>query len=328
MYVRRQGERWRAEVVRHGVRRSRTFVSKTAARLWGAQQEAELADARLGKYPRKTLADAMHQYVKTVSATKAGERFEKLRLAALERDFPDLAGKVLSEILTPDIARWRDARLKSVSPGSVQREINLLRNVFAVARDEWHWCGESPFKGLRMPGDNEARERRILPSEVKRICRFLNYETGNIQSKYQEVAVAFLIGLRTAMRAGEILSLTDDRVDLQRRVVTVAHKTQHLTKRPRQIPLTAAGARLLGYLHGRGQYFPVSSASLDAIFRKAKAATGVTGLTFHDSRAEALTRLARRVDVMTLARVSGHKDIATLYSHYYRESASDIASRI
>lgn len=327
-YIRQYRGNWKAEVERAGVRQSATFRSKVAARNWATQIESELLAAKRGAYPRKTLAQAIDQYIERVSSAKSGAVFEQRRLESLKANFPDLVGMVLSEIETPDLAEWRDARLKKVTPGSVQREINLLRNLFSVARDEWKWCGESPFKGLRMPGDNEHRNRRIKPAEVRAICRWLNYETGVVKTKYQEVAIAFLIGLRTGMRAGEILALSDERVDLKRRVVTVPHKTQHLTRRPREIPLTAAGVRLLSCLHGRGQYFTVTSASLDALFRKARVGAGLAGFTFHDSRAEALTRLARKVDVMTLARISGHKDITLLATVYYRESAEAIALRL
>ncbi|OYD78330.1 UNVERIFIED_ORG: phage integrase family protein [Burkholderia sp. CF145] len=41
---------------------------------------------------------------------------------------------------------------------------------------------------------------------------------------------------------------------------------------------------------------------------------------FHDSRVEALTRLARSVDVMALAKISGHKDLAILQNTHYREA--------
>jgi integrase len=64
------------------------------------------------------------------------------------------------------------------------------------------------------------------------------------------------------------------------------------------------------------------------MFRKARDQMGITGLHFHDSRAEALTRLARRVDVMTLAKISGHKDLSILQNTYYRETAQEIAARL
>jgi integrase len=79
--------------------------------------------------------------------------------------------------------------------------------------------------------------------------------------------------------------------------------------------------------------FTVTAASLETLFRKerdrlAVATPSFSTLHFHDSRAEALTRLARRVDVMTLAKISGHKDLSILQNTYYRESAEDIAARL
>ena len=54
----------------------------------------------------------------------------------------------------------------------------------------------------------------------------------------------------------------------------------------------------------------------------------IEGLTFHDARATALTHLSRKVDVMTLAKISRHKDLSLLLNVYYRKSADDIARLI
>ena len=47
-------------------------------------------------------------------------------------------------------------------------------------------------------------------------------------------------------------------------------------------------------------------------------------LHFHDSRREALSRLAKKVDVMTLAKISGHRDIKILLNTYYAPSVEDV----
>jgi integrase len=328
MYIRKVKGGHRAEVERLGVRDSKTFRTKAEATSWGAQREAEILATKRGAFPRKTLQDAIDRYRKDVSPRKGGSRAEGLRFDALSRDYPALVGKQLSEIRTPDWVEWRNARLKTVIPASVRRDVNLFRNLFSVARDEWKWCGESPFKGFSVPSDSAPRERRVAMHEVKKLCRWLGYVTGKVTGKQQEVALAFLLALRTGMRAGELLSLTPKNVDLVRRVARVAHKTQHLTGRPREIPLTKHAVRLLKPMMGREQVFTVGAKSLDAMFRKARKALLIEDLHFHDSRAEALTRLARRVDVMTLARISGHKDLKLLLSTYYRESAEDIAARL
>ena len=72
--------------------------------------------------------------------------------------------------------------------------------------------------------------------------------------------------------------------------------------------------------------FRLDSRVLDTLYRRAATKAGVDA-HFHDLRAEALTRMARRVDVLTLARIAGHRDIRSL-SVYYRESATDIAARL
>lgn len=329
MYIRKVKNGYRVEVERNGARKSAVRTTKAEAREWGLREEAALLAAKDGVYPRRTFAEAMTKYAEEVSVNKKGASFEERRLKAIARDFPHLVSKTLCEVTTPDLAAWRDTRLKQVSPGSVQREVNLISNLFTIARNEWKWCGPSPLTGMRRPGENPPRTKRVDPwREVKPICRWLGYRTGKVETKQQEVALAFLVGLRTAMRASEILSLSDDNTDLKRRVASVAHKTQHITGRPREIPLTTQAARLLGQRKGMGRFFTLTSASLDALFRKARDALLIENLHFHDSRAEALTRLARKVDVMTLARISGHKDLRILMETYYRETASDIAARL
>lgn len=327
-YIRKYRDKWRAEVERLGTRTSKTFATKAAAILWAQAQEADILDGAAGKFPRKTLGDAMQRYKSDVSSTKKGERHEVLRLDAFARDFPHIAGKMLTDVKTSDLVEWRDARLKQVTPGSVQRDLNIINNLFHVAWKEWQWCGGSPVQGMKAPGDNPPRTRRIDPSEVKTICRWLGYRTGQKpRTKMQEVALAFLVSLRTGMRAGEVLQLGADCVDLERGVARVDHKTQHITGAKREIPLFPKAVRLLRPVMGQ-RIFTVTSASLDALFRKAKANTLIQDLHFHDARAEALTRFARKVDVMTLARISGHRDLKILMDHYYRETAGDIARRL
>lgn len=327
-YITKVAKGWRAQVERNGERRSATRDTKAEAVNWAAEVEAELLAVKRGAYPRKSFADALRRYLEEVSSQKKGERYERLRIEALIRDFPRLVTKPLTEIRTPDLAAWRDARLKAVTSGSVQRDINLLSHVFSVARKEWKWCGESPFEGLRAPGDNPARSRRIDPREIRRLVRWLGYVTGRRpETKQQECALAFLVSLRTGMRAGEILSLSSSNVDIKNRCATVEHKTQHLTGKPRVVPLSRHALRLLRPCLP-GNVFTVTSASLDALFRKARDSLLIKDLHFHDARADALTRFAKKVDVMELARISGHKDLRVLMEHYYRVTPAEIAARL
>lgn len=327
--------KWRAQIFVKGERDTQVFRTQREAKSWGAAREEEMR--RMGGLPeneKHTLRQTLERYVVEVTEKKKGSHHETLRIRSFMRDFPELVDLPLADVKTPALAAWRDARLKTVKSSTVNRDINWLRNALLTARDEWHWMTHNPFAGFRFPNDPPPRDRRVTPAEIKAICRACNYVTGRTpMSKSQEVAYAFLIALRTAMRVGEILTLGRDNTDLRKRTATLAHKMQYLTGKPRVVPLTRHAARLLKPLAGRERFFTVTSASLDTLFRKERdrlaiANPSIATLHFHDTRAEALTRLSRKVDVMTLAKISGHKDLSILQNTYYRESAEDIAARL
>lgn len=339
-------EGWRVQVYVKGQRDSQVFRTQREAKVWGAAREDELRKrAKLEPSETHTLREVLERYVGEITAKKEGHRHETLRIRAFMEQFPDLAGLALSDVKTPDLASWRDTRLKgfttpggrkvkAVASSTVNRDINWLRHALMIARDEWHWMTHNPFAGFRFPTDPPPRDRRVPPAEVRAICRACNYVTGRLPvTKTQEVAYAFLIALRTSMRAGEIVSLGKHNVDLKKRVATLEHKMQYLTGKPRVVPLTRHAVRLLTPLMERDRCFTVTYASLDTLFRKerdrlAVIMPSIATLHFHDTRAEALTRLSRKVDVMTLAKISGHKDLVILQNTYYRESAEDIAARL
>lgn len=307
---------WRAQVARNGIRRSATRQTKASAQAWAAEVETELLAMKHGDVPRKTVRQALARYAEEESPKKRGARWEVLRLDAYSRE--PWAEKWLCDLTAADLSAWRDRRLKVVTSGSVQRDFNLLRAVLNVARKEWLWLAADPLEGVARPKGNRARSRRIGWREVRAICRALGYPGD---TKSAQVARAFLIGLRTAMRAGEILSLTPRSVDL---VDRVAHLKNTKNGDDRDVPLSRAAARLFRGWHG----WTVEGPTMDSLFRRARERAGIEDLHFHDSRAEALTRLARKVDVLTLAKISGHRDINLLSQVYYRETASQIARRL
>ena len=334
-YIRKMKTGYRAEVERLGVRKSQVFQTKAAASAWAAVEEGKILSGKAGGYPSFTLKDAFDRYEKQVSRTKRGSHAEALRFTACVRDFPALCGKVLHEVTPDDIGAWRDARLKVVSPSSVVREAAQLRNVWTVAENEWGWCGASPWKKVKLPAKGHARTRRTDWQEVRLLVRHMGYVTGKAPSTPQmQVAWAYMVAQHTALRASEVRGLSRSSVDIAKRVITLeSHKTLE-REGTRFVPVTSKAARLLRVLHadadacGRDAYFTISAQSLDVLFRKVRDRLLLDDLHFHDSRADALTRLSRKMDVMRLAKISGHRDLNQLYSAYYRESAADIAASI
>ena len=339
--IRKRGKGWQAVVRLKGHPQvTATRATKREAEEWAKAEEVAIRAGQRNQFPAKTLDQALKRYEDDVSCTKRGETWENRRFNALRREFPDLVGMVLHTIKTADLVKWRDKRLKTVTKGTVQREVNLLRNVWSIARDEWHWCGESPWKAMRMPGENPAREAVWRWQQIRAILRRLGYRTGQAPITMQEeVAFLFLLGLHTGMRQGELCGMAAATVDLEKRVITLtSHKTVE-SAGVRRVPITRRAARVLGVLAAgkAGALVKVEPASVDALFRKCRGQLGINGLTFHDGRATAATLLARRrdpktkqllCDPLTLARILGHKNLQQIIDVYYREGIADIAARL
>jgi integrase len=97
----------------------------------------------------------------------------------------------------------------------------------------------------------------------------------------------------------------------------------------RSVPLSTKALAIIEQLKGVDEnlVFNVKSSQLDSLFRKAKKLAAVEDLHFHDTRHEAITRLAKKLDVLELARMVGHKDLNMLLV-YYNKPASDLAKKL
>ncbi|MED5615103.1 tyrosine-type recombinase/integrase [Janthinobacterium sp. P210005] len=319
---------WRAEIFVQGTRESGVFSTKAEASAWAAERESQLrrndtTDIVLGK----TCLQAFERYRDEVSIHKKGEKWETIRLSAIAKHI--VAGKNLGDYLvadvTPDIlGQWRDMRLKTVMGSTVNRDLNLISHVFTTARREWNWAAKSPTTDVRRPKDPPPRDRLISQDEIDRICLALAYD-GNITNVSGVVAAAFLFAIETGMRSGEILSLSPKRI-----TGSVAHLPRTKNDSKRDVPLSPRALEILSELPGpaaNGPYFNVTDKSRDTLFRKAVTRAGIEDLTFHDSRHEAITRLAKKLNILELARMVGHKDIRQLQV-YYNETAAEIAKKL
>lgn len=137
-----------------------------------------------------------------------------------------------------------------------------------------------------------------------------------------------LFALETAMRAGEICNAKWQDLKMDKRLL---HLPQTKNGHPRDIPLSSVAMEIIQQMgkiktDDTDLIFQLKPAQLDANFRKlkVKAALDNANLHFHDTRREALTRLAKKVDVMTLAKISGHRDIKILLNTYYAPNMVDV----
>lgn len=323
---RKKGANWEVQIARYGIRKSRSFVTKAQAVAWATKTEADIMAGKRGAVTGKTFGDLLERYRAEVSVTKRGERWESLRIGLLLRD--ELAKVCMSDLNASHIAAWRDRRLRSVSPASVRREWTILSHACAIAVKEWCWLPENPMTTVRRPAPAKPRTRLISANEIERLLFALGYDHNTTpETATSRVGAALLFAIETAMRSSEIVELTWERVNM---VDCVARLELTKNGTSREVPLSPEALRILQQLEAvkTGTVFRIGSTqSLDSLFRKAKGRAMIEGLHFHDSRHEAITRLAKKLDVLDLARMVGHRDLKMLLI-YYNESAADIARKL
>lgn len=317
---------WRVQIEVRGVRESATFTTRREAAAWADRRKTELRTAATAAPGSdKTLADALRRYAEEVSPKKRGERHEIVRLVAYTKPdhHPLPMHKRMADITTADLVAWRDARLALNARGAVLRDMTLLGSVFEVARREWQWIPTNPMRDVRRPAEPDHRQRIISGPETRRMLRQLGYGWP-VRSVSGAVSAAFVLALLTGMRAGEICAIQWS---------DVAHDYVRLhtskTGVGRDVPLTPGARKLIGRMRGWDavSVFGIKPQTLDALFRRARAAAGLSGFTFHDSRHTAATRLAQRLHVLDLCRMFGWRT-PTQAMTYYQPTASAIARRI
>jgi integrase len=330
-----RGKVWRAMVCRRGKRTSATFDTRAEAEQWAIGAEAAiLAGAKVDiLHPAHggiRMSDLMDRYSAEVSIYKKGRRFEQIRLKSFPERF-DLFRRPVAEIDPAAMAEWRDQRLKRVQASTVNRELNLISSLINTAIKEWRIPGltVNPISQIRRPKDPRPRRRRVSDQERRLICGALGWdEVSQPSGAKQWSAFAFCLALETAMRKGEILSLSWGNLHMDRRY---AHLGDTKNGDERDVPLSSRALGLLQLLapgKGRERVVPVLSGTLDQMFRRAVQEAGVADLHFHDSRREAATVMSKRLsNVLELAAVTGHRSLNTL-KIYYRPEASDLADKL
>ncbi len=302
------------------------------------------------------LAELLNLYKGKVTAKKAGAREEGLRIDSFLRNWPKLCSKRLDRIEPKDLGVWRDSRiegtgedgghtaivmrrgkevvatLKPVEPASVRRDVSWLKAAFMYAMGEPGLLAKSknPFEDFEMPDDSPLRDRVWSWREIRAFVRNVGYRPGTApKNKTQELGLALMIACRTGMRSKEILQIGKSAFLAGGSVLRVNHKMQYKNDgKPRDIPLFPSARRLFKPFQGVDKLFTMTAGYRDTRTRTVIERLMLEDLRFHDARATALTHMSKKVDVMTLAKISGHKSIKTLYERYYREKPADIAARL
>jgi len=244
-------------------------------------------------YQKGSLRFVLERYSEEISPTKRGGEWEQLRIAAWVRTGELPITQPVAKVTREQISKWRDTRLKSVSDGTVIREMGLLSNVFEIARREWRMLQESPMSGIKKPRTPEHRDRLITQSEQRQMLRQLGVILWRTPRTIREsVGFAMLFALHTGMRSSEITKLKWSSVHPK-----YVRVLETKTDTPRDVPLDRGARRIIETMRGfDGELvFGLKPETRDAIYRRARDQAGLAGFTFHDTRHNAATRIGAKV---------------------------------
>ncbi|HDR1050774.1 tyrosine-type recombinase/integrase [Pasteurella multocida] len=323
--IRKRGNSYRAEISKNGIRKSATFKTKSEANAWAVDEERKIEDLAKGIAPDIAFKDVIERYQNEVSITKKGARNEIIRLNRFLRY--DITNLYIRDLRKEDFEEWIRLRLSEVAPASVRRELVTISSVLTAAINRWGYISKHPMIGVEKPKNSVERKERYSEQDIKTILETAGYcEDKPPTTLKQRVAVAMLFAIETAMRAGEIAGIKWSDVFLEKRIVHIPTTKNGYS---RDVPLSQRAIALILKMKEveNGEFvFQTAPESLSTTFRVLKKECGLEHLHFHDTRREALTRLSKKVDVMTLAKISGHRDLRILQNTYYAPNMSEVAN--
>lgn len=325
---------WQTIVRRKGhPSQTRTFRTRREADLWAATIEAAVGHGTFVDHreaEKTSFATLLDRYRREITPQKRGEKAEVSKLRVIERH--PITRRAVAGITGADLAGYRDDRLREVSPGTVNCELNIISHIFAIAITEWQidLPRGNPVAAMRRPRSDAARTRRLQEGEEDRlIAAALQYEVTPKALRMTSI-ITLPLATATAMRRGEIIGMTWQHVDLPGRTI---HLPETKNGSARSIPLSRAAIAVLeslprridGWVWGANIDPHSITTAFDRICTRAK----IENLRFHDLRHEAISRLFERTDLteMEIARISGHKTMMML-SRYTHLRAGHIADRL
>lgn len=328
---------WRALIRRKGYPAlSATFDTKAEAEAWARKTESEIDRGQhVDHRPSKavTFGDCLRRYAVEVSAKKKGADAERSRIVFL-LEHP-LSKRAIGDLRPVDFARHRDERMTAVSPASVRLELALISHLFSVAIREWGLgLSSNPIQQISKPKVQNARDRRLAGDEEARLFAAIDAICAIRTPRANRAAVhpamwfkqIIIVALETAMRQGELLEATWDNLHANERYLFLPD-TKNGTARSVPLSRVALDAILSVERTDDTRIFPVSAFAVKNYWEKALRLAAIEDFHFHDLRHEATSRMARKLSMHNLMKVTGHKSSAML-ARYYHPIPADLAAAL
>lgn len=331
----RPNGKWRAQIRRTGyAAKAKTFRTKIEAEKWARALEAQLdrgVEIDVAELRKTRVSELLERFLRDEVPNRKGGRWEKVRINLMLKE--TFATQRMDQHLTQAIAGWVTKRCGEVSAATVNRDLNLLSAIFTIAIREWRIpLPVNPAHNVRRPKVNEQGRGKVwTDADLQKLRDAAAADAHRTGTTYDFVVPAVELGLATAMRLGEVCSLTVDNIQLEERYAFLPETKNGDSRR---VPLSSRAVDVLKPLieaakaAERNEVFPVSKDVLGLRFRQLRAKAGIGDLRFHDTRHTAATRASKVFhNVLELAAFTGHRSLKSL-QRYYHADATELAHRL
>jgi len=311
-------------------RKSRGFTREMAKDALKARL-GEIAQGRFNlektrkPIPFSKLAERYREYGASTKRAWDDEKHITERFATLFGETP------LAQITTWQIEKWKAERGKEIKPGSVNRQLTVIKHMFKMAV-EWGMTLTNPASAVKRFPVNDQRTRFLIGDEIQAILKECE---SQITSPWLLPLVT--LALNTGMRQGELLNLKWENVNLDQGLITVR---QSKTLRLKTIAINAPAKDALNWLteNRYGEYLfmwpwgdKIGKVTVYDAFKKACSAAEVADFRFHDLRHTFASHLVMAgVDLVTVKELMGHVGIAMTvrYSHLVPEHKAQAVTKL
>ncbi|MBC8556006.1 MAG: tyrosine-type recombinase/integrase [Candidatus Brocadiales bacterium] len=216
--------------IRHNGRKIQKSLETSDRKLAKAIEAKIRTEIVEGKYYEKpicnerTFLPLIAKFIKEY-APKKSVSMQRSYAASSKHLIPFFGDINLLSITAKKISKYKVLRYEEgVSPATINRETAMLSRMFTIAIEEWEWLDHKPFLRIKKEKENNVQEKYLTSDEEKRLIE-------NCPEWLKDLVV---FSLNTGLRQNEQLSLTWERVSLQRRDILILETK---SGRPRSIPL-------------------------------------------------------------------------------------------
>ena len=303
---------------------TKTFRGKRDAEAWARLMESEMERGLWrdrSESEGTTLAQCIERYLLEVTPHKKNSRPEVLKLQQwLGRP---IAKRFMSAIRGRDVAEAiKDMEGEGKAGNTIRLHLAVLSHLFKVAKTEWGMEAISnPVESVRKPRLPQGRDRRLVGNEEDRLIESCKNDEN------PDIVYIVQFAIETAMRRSEICGLRWENVNLAGRVALLPDTKNGTVRR---VPLSSVAVSVLTALPRRldGLVWDVKADTVTRSFERACRRADIDGLTFHDLRHEATSRLFEKgFNPMEVSTITGHKTLQML-KRYTHLRAEDLAKRM